>query len=81
MALIKVDIEDYIDEIDDYYLIKELKRRADNGNKNAKKTYKESVIDFIENKDDKITLWPEIKTIADQQKREWVNENWDNIKI
>ena len=46
-----------------------------------KKTYKESVIDFIENEDDKITLWPEIKTIADQQKREWVNENWDNIKI
>ena len=37
MALIQVDIEDYIDEIDDYYLIKELKRRADNGNKNAKK--------------------------------------------
>lgn len=73
MALIKVDIEDYIDEIDDYYLIKELKRRADNGNK--------SVIDFIENEDDKITLWPEIKTIADHQKREWVNENWDNIKI
>ena len=78
MATIDIDIEDYIDEIDDYFLIRELKRRADNGNKKAKEAFKESVREVIK-EDDEGDKWPEIKTIADQQKQEWVIENWERI--
>jgi len=79
MATIDIDIEDYIDEIDDYFLIKELKRRSDNGNKKCKDAYKESVIDFLEQEGEENTKWPEINTILDEQRREWVNENWERI--
>ena len=64
MAFIDVDIEDYIDEISDYNLIKELKKRADQGKEEAVLVFK----------------WPEIETVLDQQKQDWVIENWNNIQ-
>lgn len=79
MATIDIDIEDYIDEIDDYFLIKELKRRADNGNKKAKDAFKESIRDVLK-EDEEGQNWSKIKTISDQQKKEWVIENWERIE-
>ena len=78
MASIDIDIEDYIDEISDYYLIKELKRRADNGNQKAKDAFKEAAKEIIK-EEEKESGWPEIKTVLDQLKQDWVNENWERI--
>ena len=64
MVTIDIDIENYIDEIDDYFLIKELKHRADNGNKKAKDAFKESIKEVLV-EDDEAEKWPEIKTISD----------------
>lgn len=80
MATIDIDIENYIDEIDDYYLIRELKRRADNKNKKAQESFKEIINEMIKGEEDKIG-WPKILTVADKQKQEWIIENWDNIKL
>lgn len=80
MATIDIYIENYIDEIDDYYLIRELKRRADNKNKKAQESFKEIINEMIKGEEDVIG-WPKILTVADKQKQEWIIENWDNIKL
>jgi len=78
MALVDVDIEDYLDEVSDYYLIKELKRRATN--KTTKKELMEAFRELQEDDGEAVDYWPEIKTLLDKQKREWVNQNWEEIK-
>lgn len=77
MAIIDIDIEDYIDEISDYYLIKELKRRANN--KQTRKDLQEAFKELQE-EEKKESGWVEIMTILDKQKQEWVNENWERIE-
>ena len=77
MAITDIDIEDYIDEISDYYLIKELKRRANN--KQTRKDLQEAFKELQE-EEKKESGWVEIMTILDKQKQEWVNENWERIE-
>ena len=76
MAIIDFDIEDYIDEISDDCLIKELKRRKNH--RKLKEYLKEAFKEFKE-EERKESGWPEIRTILDKQKQEWVNENWEKI--
>jgi len=76
---IDIDIEDYIDEIDDYFLIKELKRRANN--KTGKKELAEAFKELQEDGGEEVAYWPEIKTLDDKLRRDWVNENWERIPL
>ena len=80
MATIDIDIEDYLDEVSDYYLIRELKRRADNGNAKAKNSFNEDFKEVMDEFNEE-GIWPEIKTLDDERRRDWVNENWNNIPI
>ena len=73
MALVDVDIEDYLDEVSTSNLIKELeirKRRGNLSKENGK------IIDLFEVD---IPAWPPIKSVLDQQKQDWVIENWERI--
>ena len=73
MALVDVDIEDYLDEVNTVYLIKELKARQKAGRMTKEDG---QLIDKIEAA---VPEWPEIKTVLDQQKQDWVIENWEKI--
>jgi hypothetical protein len=75
MTYVEIDIEDYLDEVPADCLIKELKRRKRDG-KLSKEDDK-----FVGSKDDWIEDWPEIKSVSDQQKQEFIKENWNNITL
>ena len=74
MARIDVDIEDYLDEVDTRFLVREFQTR-----KKAGKLIKEIAV--ILDELDINGKWPEIKTVLDQQKQDWVIENWDKLTI
>ena len=76
MANIDIDIDEYIDEASDYMLVKELKRRTKRNNKSIIEAFRE----LQEEDGEDVEYWPEIKTLLDKQKRDWVNENWEEIK-
>lgn len=73
MARIDIDLEDYLDEVDTRFLIRELNNRKKIG---QLKNDLDEILDELEIND----FCPPIKTILDQQKRDWVNENWDKIQ-
>lgn len=75
MAQVDFEIEDYLDECDTRYLVRELVRRKVKGD----------ILKDLDELVDEIEAlikpsWPEIKTLADKQKQEWVNQNWEGIK-
>jgi hypothetical protein len=72
MALVDIDIEDYLDEVDAKFLIKELRRRQKEG------TLHEDASGIFKALEDH-EKWPEIKSVLDQQKQDWVIENWERI--
>jgi hypothetical protein len=74
MAYVEIDIEDYLDDVDSKYLITELRKRKNNN------TLKEDANDIFRAYEDS-EKWPEIKTVLDQQKQDWVIENWNNITL
>lgn len=73
MALVDIDIEDYLDEVDTKYLIKELRIRKEKGTLKGDADDIFHVLEAWEK-------WPDITNVLEQRKQEWVIENWERIE-
>lgn len=78
MAHIDIDIEDYLDEVDDHYLIKELMRRFESKNEKIRLSFKNEFKEILKEYDDDAG-WPAIETLVDIEKKEYIVRNWNNL--
>ena len=79
MAKINIDIEDYLDEVDEQVLFNELERRYKRMSKSVKVEFDDFVFGIME--DEFNSGWPDVKTMADEIKREYIKENWDKLSF
>ena len=75
MAYIDIDIEDYLDEVDTRFLVRELNDRKKTGK------LKKELDEIIDELDIDPPGWPKIKTLMDKEKQEYILNNWDKITI
>ena len=83
MATIEIEIDEYLNEASDYCIFDEALRRLKTGiGTGTKAVHKRAEVlkelkSAMEDNDEPVTKWPEVKTLADMAKQEWIRENWD----